>query len=144
MIKRFAKIALIYAIIAMVLGVFYREFTKGMDFNGKTNLSILHTHYFMLGMFFFILLALLEKNFSFSNKLTFKLEILYHIGLNITGVMFFTRGLVQVIDPNSISNGINAMISGVAGIGHIVLGISILCILIQWIKSLKKENISND
>lgn len=144
MIKRFAKTALIYAIVAMVLGVFYREFTKGMEFAGKTNLSVLHTHYLMLGMIFFVLLAVLEKTFSFSNKNTFKVEIMYHIGLNLSGTMLLTRGIVQVLEPTGISKGMDAMISGIAGIGHIILGVSILTFLIQWIKSLKKENITNE
>ena len=55
MIKRYANLALIYAVVAMVSGVFYREFTKFNDFSGQTRLSVLHTHYFMLGMFFFLI-----------------------------------------------------------------------------------------
>ena len=66
MTKRYANLALIYAVIAMVFGVFYREFTKFYQFSGKTNLSVLHTHYFALGMLFFLLLMVLEKSFAFS------------------------------------------------------------------------------
>ena len=36
--KKFANAALIYAVIALTSGVFYREFTKLNDFTGKTNL----------------------------------------------------------------------------------------------------------
>ena len=61
MTKRYANTALIYAITAMILGVFYREFTKLNGFSGVTRLSVMHTHYFMLGMFFFLILMLLEK-----------------------------------------------------------------------------------
>ena len=68
MVKRYANLALIYAVIAMIFGVFYREFTKFNDFSGQTNLSIIHTHYFLLGMFFFLILMLIEKVFSFSEK----------------------------------------------------------------------------
>ena len=42
-------------------GVFYREFTKFSGFTGKTALYVVHTHYFLLGMVFFLLLLLLEK-----------------------------------------------------------------------------------
>ena len=62
--KRYINTALLYAILAMVGGVFYREFTKFFGFTGKTTLSFVHTHYFMLGMVFFILLLLLEKQDS--------------------------------------------------------------------------------
>ena len=41
---------MIYAISAMVGGVFYREFTKFNDFEGITMLGKVHTHLFLLGM----------------------------------------------------------------------------------------------
>ena len=66
--KRYANLALVYAVTAMIFGVFYREFTKFEQFTGRTNLSVMHTHYFLLGMFFFLILMLIEKNFAFSDK----------------------------------------------------------------------------
>ena len=53
--KRYMNISLLYAILAMVGGVFYREFTKFNGFTGKTALGVVHTHYFLLGMIFFLL-----------------------------------------------------------------------------------------
>ena len=61
MVKRYANMAFLYAIAAMAFGVFYREFTKFSGFSGRTSLAFLHTHYFMLGMFFFLALMLAEK-----------------------------------------------------------------------------------
>ena len=86
--KRYMNWAFIYAILAMCAGVFYREFTKFNNFMGKTTLSVVHTHYFMLGMVFFLLLMILEKNFSFMNLKTKKILIAYNIGLNICAAMF--------------------------------------------------------
>ena len=60
--KRYMNAALLYAVLAMAGGVFYREFTKFTGFTAKTTLSVIHTHYFMLGMAVFLLLLLLEKN----------------------------------------------------------------------------------
>jgi len=57
--KKYLNISLIYALLAMTGGVFYREFTKLNDFTAKTTLSVIHTHYFLLGMVFFLLLLLL-------------------------------------------------------------------------------------
>lgn len=68
--KRYINAALVYAILAMAGGVFYREFTKFNGFTDKTTLSVVHTHYFLLGMVFFLLLLLLEKNFSFTGAKT--------------------------------------------------------------------------
>lgn len=128
--KRYINTALLYAIFAMAGGVFYREFTKFNNFTGKTTLSVVHTHYFLLGMVFFLLLLLLEKNFSFTGSKTGRVLVAYHIGLNLTAVMFVVRGVTQVLAP-TLSVGMDAAISGVAGIGHILLGISIVLLLVQ-------------
>lgn len=135
--KLYIRLALLYAIIAMVFGVFYREFTKFSSFTGKTSLSVLHTHYFMLGMFFFIVLLLLEQQFEFSvHKQIKKSIITYQIGLNITGAALLARGITQ-IKCAQCANTIDASISGIAGIGHIILGISLVLILLQVKRSVK-------
>lgn len=56
--KRYMNCALLYSVLAMAGGVFYREFTKLNAFTGKTTLSVVHTHYFLLGMVVFLLLLL--------------------------------------------------------------------------------------
>ena len=128
--KRYMNAALLYAVLAMIGGVFYREFTKFNGFTAKTTLSVVHTHYFLLGMVFFLLLLLLEKNFSFTGVKTGRVLAAYHIGLNLTAVMFVVRGMVQVLAPAR-SAGMNAAISGIAGIGHILLGVSMVFFLFQ-------------
>lgn len=128
--KRYMNTALLYAVFAMAGGVFYREFTKFNGFTGKTTLSVVHTHYFLLGMVFFLLLLLLEKNFSFTGAKTGRVLAAYHIGLNLTAVMFVVRGLTQVLAP-ALSRGMDAAISGMAGIGHILLGVSMVLLLVQ-------------
>lgn len=128
--KRYINAALLYAILAMAGGVFYREFTKFNGFTAKTTLSVVHTHYFLLGMVFFLLLLVLEKNLSFTGTTTGRVLFLYHLGLNLTAVMLVVRGITQVLGT-PLSSGMNAAISGVAGIGHILLGISLVLLLLQ-------------
>ena len=128
--KRYMNTALLYAVLAMAGGVFYREFTKFNGFDERTTLSVVHTHYFLLGMVFFLLLLLLEKNFSFTSAKTGRILAVYHTGLNLTAVMLVVRGVTQVTVP-ALSSGMNAAISGVAGIGHILLGGSIILLLVQ-------------
>ena len=130
MIKRYANMALAYAVAAMIFGVFYREFTKFSGFSGQTALSVIHTHYFLLGMFFSLLLMLIEKAFSFSDQNTGKILIVYQLGLNITALGFLIRGLTQVWETE-LSKGMNASISGIAGIGHILTGICIILLLLK-------------
>lgn len=128
--KRYINTALIYAVLAMAGGVFYREFTKFNGFTAKTSLSVIHAHYFLLGMAFFLLLLLLEKNFSFTGAKTGRILAVYHIGLNLTAVMLGVRGVTQVLRP-ALSSGMSAAISGIAGIGHILIGVSIILLLVQ-------------
>ena len=128
--KRYINAALLYAILAMAGGVFYREFTKFNGFTAKTTLSVVHTHYFLLGMVFFLLLLVLEKNLSFTGTTTGRVLFLYHLGLNLTAVMLVVRGITQVLGT-PLSSSMNAAISDVAGIGHILLGVSLVLLLLQ-------------
>lgn len=135
--KRYMNTALLYAIFAMAGGVFYREFTKFNGYTAKTTLSVVHTHYFLLGMVFFLLLLLLEKSFSFTGPKTGRMLAAYHIGLNLTAVMLVVRGVAQVLAP-ALSSGMDAAISGVAGIGHILLGVSLVLLLLQIKRSVSE------
>ena len=114
----------------MVGGVFYREFTKFNGFTARTTLSVVHTHYFLLGLVFFLLLVVLEKNLSFTGAKTGRVLMIYHIGLNLTAVMLAVRGVTQVLGL-TLSSGMDAAISGIAGIGHILLGVSLVLLLLQ-------------
>ncbi len=139
MCKRYANLAFIYAIAAMAFGVFYREFTKFTGFTGDTRLSVIHTHYFLLGMAFFLILMLIEKNFVFSEEKNVGRFILtYNVGLNITTVGFLIRGLVQVL-VNNPEKGLDASVSGIAGIGHIVMGVSLGVILFKIRRAVKDK-----
>ncbi len=138
MTKRFADSAFIYAVLAMVFGVFYREFTKFNFYDGDTVLSVIHTHYFLLGMVFFLVLMLIEKNFGISrqNK-TGLFVITYQVGLNITVLSFLIRGIAQVLQSD-LSKGMDASISGIAGIGHIAMSVSMLLLLWRVKKAVKE------
>ncbi len=128
--KRYMNCALVYAILAMAGGVFYREFTKFNAFTAKTALGVVHTHYFLLGMTFFLLLLALEKSFSFTSAKTGRVLAVYHVGLNLAAVMLAVRGVAQVLGT-PLSTALSAAISGVAGIGHILLGVSLVLLLLQ-------------
>ena len=141
MTKRYFNAAIVYAILAMVGGVFYREFTKYLAFTGKTNLSLVHAHYFVLGMAFFLLLALLEKAFAFSARkgVTGWLTV-YHVGLNLTVLCLILRGLAQATQA-TLSTGLNASLSGMSGIGHILLGAAMLALLFLIRNSAIKQTV---
>lgn len=104
----------------MIGGVLYREFTKLNGFTAWTTLFVVHTHYFILGVMFFLILGLVY--FKPNRAVLF-----YNFGLNLTAIMLVVRGIVQVLDLNVVS----AVISSIAGIGHIVLGVSLILILLD-------------
>lgn len=127
--KKYVNSALIYAILAMVGGVFFREFTKFNGFEGVTTLAFVHTHYFALGMIVFLLLMLLENALHITDAKLGRAVAAYHIGLNATAAMLVVRGIPQVLGIE-LAHGMDAAISGIAGLGHIVLGVSIVLILL--------------
>ena len=69
--KRLMNASIVYGVLGLIGGVFYREFTT---------LSVVHTHYLMLEMVLFLLLVVVEKNFHFVDNKVLKYLIFYHIG----------------------------------------------------------------
>ena len=91
MMKKLLNTAFTYTVIALVAGVGYREYTKMIDFTGETNLSLLHTHLFTLGMLFFLLvLPLIEPPKMYNNLNLKNLKSLYpNATLFITFILFY-------------------------------------------------------
>lgn len=125
--KKYFKISFYYALAAMAGGVFYREFTKYMNFTGVTQLGKVHTHLFMLGMFMFLIVGILvktlpalEKEKKFANFMK-----LYNTGVIITATMMIVRGVSQV-QHLDLTSGANGAISGISGVGHLLLGIGLI------------------
>lgn len=127
--KRYADLSVVYAVLALVGGVFYREFTKFNGFEGVTSLGFVHVHYLALGALFFLALLVLDRLFGVSARLS-KLVVAYQVGLNLTVVMMVVRGVAQVL-ALPLSAGAGAAISGIAGIGHIILGVSLVMVLLK-------------
>lgn len=122
--KRLMNASIVYGVLGLVGGVFYREFTKLNGFTGFTTLSVVYTHYLMLGMAFFLMFVLLENNFHFIDNKVRKYLLFYHIGLNLTVVMLVIRGVVQVL-----SLDVSSVV--LFGIVHLILGISMVLVLIS-------------
>lgn len=135
--KRHVKIALIYAVLAMVFGVFYREFTKAYDFEGITALGRIHTHLFVLGMGVFLLVALFDDRLNLqSSKLYLPFMIIYNCGVGVLVTMLTVRGVFDVIG-GEYSDG---AISGIAGLGHVVLAVGIVLLFVMLLKQIKSVN----
>lgn len=132
--KKYLNTAFVYALLALAGGVFYREFTKFNGFTGVTALGKLHVHLFTLGMVMFLLAALFSAQLPLEKQKNFRAFLkLYHIGVPLTAVMLLIRGVLEVL-ATPLSRGMDAAISGMAGLGHILTGVGIILFLL----SLKK------
>lgn len=133
--KKIMNTSLIYFVLAMAGGVFYREFTKWNGYTEPTTLGVLHVHLLVMGTVLFLLIALFAKVTDLEKSSLFKkFFVLYNVALPFMVVMMLIRGIVQVlaIDPGKMGNG---MLSGFAGLSHIAMMVSLLMLLI----ALKKE-----
>lgn len=137
--KKSLNYALAYAILAMISGVFYREFTRLNDFDDVTALSKIHTHFFALGMIMYLIIALFARNYDFYGERLFKLfRATYNTGVPLTAIMLGVRGVNEVLGTE-LSKGADAAISGIAGIGHILIGIGIVLLILTFKKCAVKE-----
>ena len=124
--KKFINTSFLYAILAMIGGVFYREFTKFNQFVDATALGKVHVHLFVLGMIFFLVVALSEKQYKISeDKRINKFFVIYNVGLIGMVIMLLVRGITQV-KYTALTTAMNASISGIAGLAHIVMAIGII------------------
>lgn len=134
--KKYLNYALVYAIAAMIGGVFYREFTKWNGYTDVTMLGKVHTHLFLLGMMVFLIVALFAGQYHLKEQKMFRIFLcIYNIGVPLTTIMMVVRGVTEVKEI-ALSKATNSAISGIAGIGHILTGIGIILLLL----SLKKAN----
>ena len=62
---------------------------------------------------------------------------IYNIGLPLTVLMMLIRGTLEVIAA-PLSKGLNASISGIAGIGHILLGAGLILLIVSLKKAKEK------
>ncbi len=128
--KKYIDIALAYAIAAMAGGVFYREFTKFSHFNGRTTLAFVHTHLFLLGMVMFLVIALFAGRYRLDRLRLWKPFLgLYNGGVILTVVMLVLRGVLQV-KAFPLHPGMDAAVSGIAGIGHILTGVGLILLFL--------------
>lgn len=133
--KKLINTSFIYFWISMVVGVFYREFTKFFDFTGKTTLSFLHSHLLVLGTFLFLILALFSINTNLLEQPKFNNFFKYYnIVLPFMVLMMGIKGVMQVLGKNS--KIVTNVIAGFAGISHILI---LLCfvMLFSILKNLK-------
>lgn len=112
-----------YTALGLVSGLHYRELTRNHDFEGRTQLAIVHTHLLVLGTVVFLLLLVLQAAFALDEDRLFRPFLwLYHAGLIVTAGMQTLKGTLQVTGGNADSG----MIAGISGTGHILLTLAFM------------------
>lgn len=133
--KKLINLSLTYAIAGMAGGVFYREFTKWNDFTGITALGKVHVHLLILGTVIFLIAALFAKVTPLQEQRLYRpFLITYNIGVPLTAIMLVVRGVVEV-RAVPLSAALNASISGISGIAHIITGTGLVLLLLALRKA---------
>ena len=132
--KKILGFSLFYLVFGLSFGVFYREFTRAMDFNGNTALVFVHSHILVLGFLFFIILLVLDKVFEISKARHYRVFLcIYNTGLLLSIITMIARGVLDVFGANF------KALSYIAGAGHIVLTVGLAFFMRALFISVKND-----
>ena len=112
--------ALMYTVLGLASGLFYREYTQAHEFTGATELGTVHTHLLGLGLTVTLVVLALDAVFGLTGRGPFTWFFwLFHLGVLVTSVMMAVRGVLTVdgLTPAETS----AVIPGIAGLGHMLV-----------------------
>jgi hypothetical protein len=136
--KKLFYSAFAYMILGLAAGLFYREFTKARSFpeDASSQLSVVHTHLLVLGFIVLLLVLVLEKLFVLTQSRAFSwFFVTYNAGLILSVVTMVWHGTLTVLGEES-----NAMIAGIAGLGHIGLTIGMVFLFVALRNRLRQQN----
>ncbi|WP_433214011.1 DUF2871 domain-containing protein [Microtetraspora malaysiensis] len=120
--KKLYYAALVYMVLGLAGGLYYRDLTKMKNFTGETQLSVVHTHFLVLGMVFFLIMILFERVFTLSESRAFTWFFwVYNTGLVMTATIMTVHGTMTVLGKET-----GAAIAGIAGMGHILLTVALV------------------
>lgn len=138
--KKLLNASFIYMLVGVASGVFYREFTKLNDFPAGefTQLGLAHTHLLTLGFIVLLIVLLLEKVFALTAtpKLFGWFFWLYNAGVIVTSAMLIVHGSLTVLGKQS-----SAAISGIAGLGHILLAAGMIVLFVALRKAVTRASL---
>lgn len=135
---RLLNTSLVYLVLGLFSGVFYREYTKALDAADPGQLSTLHTHLLVLGTIVFLVVLALDAIFSLTGRKYFSAFYwIYNAGLALTVVMMVVRGMLTAngVSPAETS----AAIPGIAGLGHIILSVGLVLLFIVLREAVKEK-----
>lgn len=136
--KKLINRSFIFTIVGILAGAFYREFTKFIGYSGPTSMSLVHTHLLSLGSIMFLVLGLSLEVYQIGpSKKLMNLFNGYTISVIGNALIMFTRGLYQAMEWE-ITSTINGIFSGLSGISHIILTITLI-----WIMNIVRKSVTD-
>ncbi len=131
-LKSLINTGFVFGILAIISGLFYREFTKYFEYTAGTKLALVHTHLMALGMFMYLILTAFAINSNILSIKKFRIfRIIYNIGLVLMVGTIFAKGVLEV-KGTELTRGISASIAGISGISHILLSISLIILFLVF------------
>lgn len=122
--------------LGLASGLFYREFTRQLEFTGVTQLSVAHTHALALGTTVLLVVLALVKLFDFDAKAVRLFVLLYNAGLALTFTMLLVKGSLQVLGHEMATS---KALAGVSGLGHMILTGAFVYLLLALRKAMKRS-----
>ena len=121
--------ASVYLALGLLSGLFTREFTRGGEFESfsSTQLGTTHTHMLVLGFIMMLIVLLLDRTLGLTSKLFVWFFWIYNLGVMVTWGAMMTRGISTVQGGD-----LGAALSGIAGLGHILLSIALVMPMVWW------------
>ena len=137
--KKYLILSLVFVILGLSFGVYYREATKIMTYTGYTTLAVIHPHLIILGGAFNLFMFFFTRKENFPSKVKSNIFFYaYNIGLALMATMMCVRGSLQVFNVD-IKSSISSMISGIAGLTHITLAFGIIMFFVNLFDLVKQQ-----
>lgn len=121
-------ISLTFLIMGLIGGVYFREFTRVYSYEASNHLGKVHVHTLVLGFILLLIIHLLTKGIDI--KEIEKYIKIYVTGLILTITNMVVYGMYEILSQGEKTINIYAL-SGMAGIGHILLTIGLVTVMIK-------------
>ncbi len=126
--KALFRSAAVWTAVGLIGGLAYREITRAAGFSGETQLSVVHTHSLTLGTVLLLGVLTLTRVFRLGDHRWSRWFVpIWNLGLAVTVGMLGVKGYLQVQGSAAATS---PAISGIAGLGHIILTVGFVLLLV--------------
>lgn len=121
------KLAAFWTAVGLLGGLGYRELTRSQEFDGRTQLAVVHTHALVLGTVMMLLLLILERVFRLSAQRGFGAGVwIYTAGVALTVTMLAVNGSRAVF-----GHEVPPALAGFSGLGHITVTVGLVMLFLS-------------